>query len=374
MNNELRAFIKESLERGQARDSIRDVLLQAGWQEGEVRNGLAAFAETAFPVAVPRPTPYVHAREAFFYLVSFIALYVSAISFGILVFGLIDHSFPDAFDYGARYPSPGQATAIASVIVAFPLYLFLTKRLARELSSDPERRQSLVRRWLTYLTLVVAAGIIIGDLIGLLANLLAGDPTLRFGLKALTILAVTSCIFGFYLWEMRQAEALTTTPKATQTLRVLAAGVAIIVVACLAYALFLTGTPGNQRDIRLDRDRISHLTNISRNIDTYWELNQELPETLDQMSGPRYSIRRIHDPESMRSYEYRIGKGANYELCAEFQTDTAALDERNRTFSDKAWDHGIGRTCFALEAQAPERPPVGPVRTEPPRPPSTTNP
>ena len=103
---------------------------------------------------MPRPTPYVHAREAFLYLISFIALYVSAISFGYLVFGLIDRAFPDALDFRDRYPSGGEATSIASVIVAFPLYLFLMKRLSTEVAVDPDKRLSLVRRWLTYLTLV----------------------------------------------------------------------------------------------------------------------------------------------------------------------------------------------------------------------------
>ena len=127
-----------------------------------MRNGLAAFADMDFPIAVPRPTPYLHAREAFLYLVSFIALYVSAISFGFLVFGLIDHTFHDPLAYRDRFPSTGEATSIASVIVAFPLYLFLMKRLASEMAAEPEKRRSLVRRWLTYLTLVIAAGFILG--------------------------------------------------------------------------------------------------------------------------------------------------------------------------------------------------------------------
>ena len=85
-----------------------------------MRNGLSAFADVAFPIAVPRPTPYLYAREAFLYLVSFSALYVSATSFVILVFGLIDHAFPDALDYRDSYPSSGEGVAIASVIVASP--------------------------------------------------------------------------------------------------------------------------------------------------------------------------------------------------------------------------------------------------------------
>ena len=353
MNRELRAFIKEALERGHDRGSIESVLLEAGWQQAEVRNGLASFAALDFSVAVPRPTPYLYAREAFFYLVSFIALYVSAFSFGALAFGLIDHAFSDALDFRDRYPSGEQATAVASVIVAFPLYLFLTSRLALQVVADPERRQSLVRRWLTYLTLVVGAGIILGDLIALLSNLLTGDPSVHFVLKTISILAITGCISGFYLWDMRQAESSTEGGSSTLALRVLVIGVVVVVVGCLAYAFYLMGTPGQQRDVSFDQERVSNLSNISRNIDLYWELNQELPEALGQMSGPRYFVNRVHDPESGRPYEYRVLEGADYELCAVFSTDTPALDERNRPFSERSWDHGAGRTCFELKAQAP---------------------
>ena len=102
MNEELRRFIKECLEKGIDRDEIRNVLLEAGWQERDVRSALDDFADVDFPVAVPRPRPYRHAREAFLYLVSFIALYVFAFSLGAVLFGLIDHTFSDSLD---RYRS-----------------------------------------------------------------------------------------------------------------------------------------------------------------------------------------------------------------------------------------------------------------------------
>ncbi len=351
MNRELRGFIKEALEGGHSRDEIRRVLLEAGWQDSEVRNGLASFADVNFPVAVPRPTPYLYAREAFLYLVSFIALYVAAISFGLLAFGLIDYSFPDALDYGDRYPSGGEATAIASVIIAFPLFLFLTRWLAQFAAEDPERRQSLVRRWLTYLTLVVAAGFILGDLIALVANVLTGDPTVRFVLKALSVLAISGCVFGYYLWDMRRTEAEVSAPGTPMLLRVLVAVVVIAVVGCVAYAFVLMGSPGKQRDIRLDRERVSHLSNIADNIDVYWELNGELPEDLAEMSGPRYFLHRIHDPERGGRYEYLVIEDNRYELCAVFSRPTPEQDEPRR-FSERVWEHGAGRTCFPLEAQA----------------------
>ena len=353
MNRELRAFIKETLERGHDREEIRTVLLNAGWHESEVRTGLSSFAASDFPVAVPRPTPYLYAREAFLYLVSFIALYVAAISFALLAFGLIDHAFRDVLDYRDGYPSAGQATAIASVIIAFPLFLFLSRHLARHVSLDPERRQSLVRRWLTYLTLVVGAGIILGDLIALLANLLTGDPTPQFALKTVSILFIAGCIFGYYFWEMRRTEDTASTPGNSPVIRVLLAIIIVAVVGSIGYALFLTGSPDQQRNIRLDRERVSNLSNIADNIDAYWDLNQGLPQELTQLSGRSYYVDRIHDPETDEPYEYRVLGGSGYELCAVFSTDSDEAGSRGRPFSRRAWDHGAGRTCFQLEAQAP---------------------
>ena len=357
MNDELRQFIKEALERGQERDVIRQVLLEAGWQEREVRNALGAFAEINFPVAVPRPRPYLHAREAFLYLVSFIALYVFAFSLGAVFFGLIDHHFEDSIYRYDPGPSAAQTTALAAIIVAFPLYLFLMRRLAAAVAADPERRQSLIRRWLTYLTLVVGAAIILGDVIALLARLLAGDPTAGFILKVLAILLITGPIFAYYLWDMRQAEDQVTesVSRAAPMLRGLVIGAVVVVVATLGYSIYLVGTPGEQRDVRLDRERVSHLRDISRNIDTYYRLNGEMPVSLEDLVGPRFYVESIEDPETGIPYEYWNFEDAAYELCAFFATDNREQGRERRSFSESLWDHGPGRNCFQLEAKAEPR-------------------
>lgn len=189
MSNELYTFVKEAIEKGQGRPDIEQVLLQAGWQKEEIQKALAAFADVPFPVPVPKPKPYLQAREAFLFLISFIALYITAFSFGILVFAFIEKIFPDPVSYGF-FSSRGLTTALASIIIAFPLYLFMMWRLAKAASKDPERRQSKVGKWLTYITLVIAAGIIIGDLIAVLSSLLSGELTSRFVLKAFTVLAI----------------------------------------------------------------------------------------------------------------------------------------------------------------------------------------
>jgi hypothetical protein len=208
MNTELYSFVKESLERGIDRQTIRGALLHARWQEAEVQNALAAFADIDFPVPVPRPRPYLQAREAFLYIVSFIALYITAFSVGTLVFSFIDRAFPDPLRTGESFPTETLTIALAAIIVAFPIYLFLMWRIVKAAVQNPEQRHSVIPKWLTYLTLVVGAGIIIGDLIALLANFLGGELTIRFTLKAFTILTITGAIFGYYLWDLQKEEKL----------------------------------------------------------------------------------------------------------------------------------------------------------------------
>lgn len=208
MNSELASFVKESLQQGQSRAAIKDVLLSAGWQEREITKALNSFADIEFVTPVPRPKPYLAAREAFLYLLSFITLYISAFSFGALLFQFIDRWFPDASRvfYGQDISLSSLRMAIASLIIAFPLHLALMAKLMRSAARDPERSQSLVRKWLTYLTLVVVAGVLIGDAISLLFNVLGGETTWRFFLKSLVVFLIGGAIFGFYLTGLQKEE------------------------------------------------------------------------------------------------------------------------------------------------------------------------
>ena len=240
---------------------------------------------------------------------------------------------------------------------------------------DPDKRLSLVRRWLTYLTLVIGAGIILGDVIALLANLLMGDPTLRFFLKGGVILLITTFIFGFYMWDMKRTETSVADAGANSALRALLGAVVIVVVAALGYSMFLFGTPGEQRDLRLDQERVSNLSRIARNVNTYWNLNGTLPGSFEDMPGSRFTIRSVNDPESNNRYEYNALGDADYELCAVFSTNTDKSRDPRREFSDTAWGHGIGRTCFHLKAEYvdPEPKPLSTItRLNPPPAPTPT--
>ena len=69
MNADLLAFVREALSRGIAREAIADQLRGAGWRPEEISGAMASWADTSFPLPVPRRRPYLSAREAFLYLV-----------------------------------------------------------------------------------------------------------------------------------------------------------------------------------------------------------------------------------------------------------------------------------------------------------------
>ena len=86
VKEELLGFVKEALGRGHARHELETVLQRAGWPADQVTKALGGFADVAFPIPVPRPKPYLSAREAFQYLVLFSTLYLSSWNLGSLLF------------------------------------------------------------------------------------------------------------------------------------------------------------------------------------------------------------------------------------------------------------------------------------------------
>ena len=206
-DDELNRYVREALAHGMPRPQIEDTLGRAGWRTEEVRRALGAWADVPGPVPVPRPRPYLSAHEAFLYLVMFTALYISAFSLGDLLFKFIERAFPDpAMRFEAESFRRGVRWAVANIVVAFPLFTWLTWLMGRAIARDPLRRASRVRKWLTYLTLFLGAGVLIGDLIALVNGVLSGEMTTRFVLKVIVVAAIAGTIFGAYLTDLRKDE------------------------------------------------------------------------------------------------------------------------------------------------------------------------
>ena len=209
VNEDLLSFVREALSRGESRDRIRDVLVEAGWRTDDVESVLLSFAQVDFPIAVPRPRPSLSAREAFEYLVLYGTLYVAAYSLGRLLFQFINLAFPDPLWQPWQTEGISRAIrwSIASLVVAVPVFLRSAWVNSRAIAASPVKRASPVRRWLTYLTLAIASGLLIGDATTLVYTFLGGGATLRFLLKSATVALIAGSAFIYYLSDLRRDEA-----------------------------------------------------------------------------------------------------------------------------------------------------------------------
>jgi hypothetical protein len=206
-SDELIGFVREALSRGVPRSEVEGVLRRAGWDPKQIEAALAAFATVDFPIAVPRPRTSLSARDAFFYLLLFSSMYIVAFQFGSLLFDFINRVFPDpATTELERFQRDSIRFSVSSLIVALPVFLYMSRLTNRETALDPNKRTSPVRRWLTYLTLFSAACVLIGDATTLIYSLLGGELTTRFVLKVLVVAAIAGTIFWFYVSDMRADE------------------------------------------------------------------------------------------------------------------------------------------------------------------------
>ena len=97
---ELDLFVRDALASGIDKPAIEQALAAAGWPPAQTRSVLNGYADLQFPVPVPKPRPYLSAREAFLYLVLFATLYLAAWNLGSLLFELINRAWPDPADVG----------------------------------------------------------------------------------------------------------------------------------------------------------------------------------------------------------------------------------------------------------------------------------
>jgi hypothetical protein len=203
------AFIEAAKSKGASDEFMVSLLREGGWAAKDIYAAFVRRYEALTGLAVPTRSSGTRegARDAFLYLLAFSTLATWATAVCSLLFTFINQWFPDAL---AQQPYSGSryevSSEMACIIVAFPIFLFVTRFILRQLEAHPEKLESGVRKWLTYIALLIAAGIVIGDLIEFLAYFLRGELTTRFVLKVVTVLCVAGSIFWYYLDSLKGGE------------------------------------------------------------------------------------------------------------------------------------------------------------------------
>lgn len=129
---------------------------------------------------------------------------------------------------------------------------------------------------------------------------------------------------------------------------------AVAVATAIVAGFWVLGSPGQQRLLSLDSERVNDLSQITSLLAAEVENPNNatpappLPEQLPNSVMTRDDLR---DPDTDAPYEYRRLSESTYELCATFATDSKAQDQNSR-FINSRWTHPAGRHCFEVQKSA----------------------
>lgn len=289
------------------------------------------------------------ARNFALQLGSLITLYVSITSLVVLLWGIINMTYPDpALGYwGYENATSTIRFSIAMLIVFFPAYLVLT-RMVNNVRRNEQGMYLNLTKWLIYLSLVVGGAVLLGDLVSIIYTYLEGDLVIRFMLKALSLLLVVGLAFTYYVldargyWKDHEQKSLQY-------------GVAALVVVIVALVIGFNHTepPADALAMRIDSDQINDLDAIQWRVAEYYRVNDMLPVNLEAVYGTGASIPSA--AEGRDAYTYTKTGETSFELCAEFAFPTGQSDlemarpiafEKGTLVNPYNWDHGAGYTCF----------------------------
>jgi hypothetical protein len=339
----------------------------------------------ALVVSLIRKNPNMESKtkavDVFVYLGVFISLIVSITNIVQILFAAIERKFTDVLELGTYvdvYQSD-MRMAIASLIVAFPIYLGLSMFLSRDIRKFHFKRDLLIRKIFIYVTLFVTAISLLGSLVATIYTYLGGELTARFGLKALTVFVVALAVGGYYFYSLRRDYA-----KETKLPYAFAAISSVLVLLSLIWSISIIGTPSQMRARRIDDTRLSDISRMQQEIYNHFQTTDKLPGNLSELDDAFQGYAVPHDPVTDEAYEYRIVQQpvvrnnvalnkkelvtpAIFELCTTFDTERKYTDRGTPVGIDTMysasnyyyqgdtssfWNHGVGRTCFKRQITA----------------------
>ena len=360
MNPLISGFVHDALLRGISRKDIAEALQKGGWAPKEIDASLEAFVETGLPLPVPRKRVSSSPKEAFLFLMLFAALYTAAFALGSILFDLINLSLPLPGET-AQWFIESLRYGIASVVVAFPIFLLMQKVISRENLRNPGQRISPIRRWLTYLTLFVASVSIVTDLMSLIFRFLAGDITLRFSLKVLVAAILAGAAFIYYLRDLRRDElAPSTELRVTLLSRFGLAALIVAVAVPIGLGFWYAGSPMRARLLAQDGQRVGDLANISRRVQQYYTNKGSLPESLAACDiNPDSFVEQKKDRVTGEPYLYRVMDTTRFEIGATFALPGGSETSRTQ-FGKRSiyipggeasfWEHPAGPKTYIVDA------------------------
>ncbi|MEI6835663.1 MAG: DUF5671 domain-containing protein [Candidatus Falkowbacteria bacterium] len=287
-----------------------------------------------------------NAKYAFYYLLSLVALIFTALSVGMIAFGIINQTVADALNTGGV--SDTLKFAISAILIAAPIFFVMQNLISRGLRRGELTKDSGVRRWLTYFILLVSSVIILGVFIGIINSFLAGELTLGFILKALSMIIISASAFSFYLYDIRREDVVTK----SKVVRIFFWASLVIITAAFIASWFFIESPVLTRAKRLDQNLVNNITSVENAVNAYNEKYKKLPDNISQVQSNNdiyLDARSLTDAENGNPIVYQKTSESTFQLCATFRTDNKTVVSKNNNtyYSDPMKLHLAGYQCIA---------------------------
>lgn len=326
-------------------------------------------------------------KDFFLHLGAAVALYVAAGSLINLWFSVINYFRPDAlagYFYGNSVAWP-----ISMLVVLIPTLYVLEWLIGRDLAKMPEKTDLWIRRWRIYLTIFLAAILMVGDLIALINVYLNGEITSRFIYKIIVILLIAGAIGKYYFFSLYPDLKWSKLARRINPWF----GIVFVLVAIIM-GFVAVGSPATQRAMRFDSQRMNDLSSIQSQIVSYWQQKEALPQELADLHDSLSWFTVPTDPETKAEYEYvnknvsganSASKDISFELCAVFSRPSRddkgrgeygyygggmvsypAYDMSYPIIDADNWKHDIGRTCFERTIDPDKYSPIKPMSVDAP--------
>ncbi|HZJ41913.1 MAG TPA: DUF5671 domain-containing protein [Patescibacteria group bacterium] len=287
-----------------------------------------------------------NAKFAFYYLLSLTALIFMAISVGLIAFGIINQTIADPLLNNYYNSINNQFKfAISALIIATPLYYIVVSLIRKGIKRGELEIESAIRRWLTYFILFVSSLIILGFLISVINGFLAGELTLRFILKALTVFVISGLVFAYYFYDIKQDNPA----QENKVNKVFLIASVLLVLTAFVSVWFFMESPKKARDRRLDEKILNDISNLESSINFYYSEKKFLPENMTDVAENSQHLNYLNT----QGIEYKKNGESSFEICATFKGDSLNNNGNSTPYnpynirSISAREYTAGYNCLA---------------------------
>ena len=300
------------------------------------------------------------AKFTFLYVLSLVAVVFVAISTGMIIFQIINKSIVDIISqYSGQYTAESLRFGISALLISAPIFYITTRQIHRSLFTGDLKKDSNIRKWLSYLVLLVSSVVAIVWLIITLNNFLNGELTIKFILKAITAIGISAIIFSFYLYDIKRVITVGVKNKVIKTYFWISL---VLIGLTFISGLLFVESPREARNVRIDGIILNNFTQIENGINNYYNEYRQLPETLDALNRDIFlEDQSLYDPETKELIEYKKTGDTKYEICATFRTASNDTEQLRSFKPYSAMEHEAGHQCLERQVYSKDSVELKPI-------------